>query len=105
MKPAYIHVALCDHDFAQHVEGATIKVYDSLKNEHPAPVFKQCVIDLTIAYCSLWHAALRRSFSADTLRAYLDSSLEVIYAQAPPTDDHDGASVAINTYTSYIWRY
>jgi hypothetical protein len=102
---AFIIVSLCDNDFAGELEEATKRVFRELNTHQTEAVFRRCVIDLTVALNTLRNATFSRDPFPTRLREYLESRLKVTYADKPPTDDHDGGSVAVETYTNYIWRY
>jgi hypothetical protein len=102
---AFIHVSLCDNDFSGELQEAVTRVFAELGTTQTEAVFRSCVIDLTVALNTLRNAAFARDPFPTRLREYLESRLKVKYALKPPTEDHDGGSVAIETYTNYIWRY
>lgn len=102
---AFIHISLCDNDFASELEEATTRVFSSLHAGQIADVFRSCVIELTVALNILRNAAFARDPFPTRLREYLNERLKVTYSDKAPDADHDGGSVAIDANTGYIWRY
>jgi hypothetical protein len=107
-KPSFIQLRLCDNDFGHQLEQTARLLNEALGEEtvlvSPARV-KTSAVNLIVALTDLSHAA--RGFSNDNahLGLYLLRSLDVVFTDHAPTDDHDGGSVAIDRNTGYIWRF
>lgn len=106
LKPthAYIHVSLCDNDFGIELEEAVTRVFASLGTTQSEISFQECVAELTIALDLIRNAAFAREPGLH-VREYLTNRIRVEYSNEPPTADHDGGSVAVDTNLNYIWRY
>ena len=99
----FIHISLCDNDFADHLQKAVELVFADLGTTQPEDVFQKCVVDLTVALNQLRHYAFHRE--PTNPREYLEASISVLYSDRAPDIDHDGGSVAVDTNRNYIWRY
>ena len=107
-RPAFIHVLLCDNDFGEEIEFALRHAFDGWKAASRTPPeddLRCCIVHLAVAH----HRVRNLAFGRDVYRGesldYLNKSIRVVYADAPPALDHDGGSVAVDVNTGYIWRF
>lgn len=106
MRPAFIHILLCDNDYGQELGAVAHMVHDHCHQPTMAcdpEEIKYAVIDI-INGMSRLKAASRGWANMDSL-PYLRSRLSVVFSDVVPNVDHNGGSVAIDRNTGYIWRF
>lgn len=103
VAPAFIHISLCDNDFADDLQTAARMVFDTLGVRVTEELFCEAVVSMTNALSTL--KSISRGWRNDSCLAYLKSEIKIIYSSKPPDIDHGGGSVAIDCNTRYIWRY
>ncbi len=107
MTPPFIHISLCDNDFAQELEAAARLLHerlpDCVSNLDVARI-TEAVIGIMCSLAAIRYLSSPAEFVSGT-EQYLRKELRVHFAMHPPTADHDGGSVAIDRNTGYVWRY
>lgn len=103
MNVNYIIVRLCDNDFGQDLEKALTIVFEKHGTDLHESIFRRCMVELVSALNDVRSAAWIDNFQERHTHLY--ESISVEYSSTPPTEDHDGGSVAVDVNTGYIWRF
>lgn len=104
----FIIIYLCDNDFGNQLEQTAKLLHEHFCDQEllcSELRVKDIAVDLIVALCNLSAAARGFAEDSDHLRLYLTKALDVVFTSQPPTEDHDGGSVAIDRNTGYIWRF
>lgn len=102
MTPQFIHVLLCDNDFAQPLEEASARVFASFGTRETEEDFRKCVVGVASALNDL--RAVQNG-SRQSAYEYLNGKVRVVFSNEQPIVDHDGGSVAIDCNTAFVWRF
>jgi hypothetical protein len=104
----FVVVRLCDRDFP--IKDAVVEGVDcwGLDTKACPIVWKQFIVAYLIGYNRKRAAIDGRTENEDQIKlteSYLEKKIRVTFEKNPPTEDHDGGSVAYDVNTKYAWTF